>query len=171
MNSESTVEAMLRYSGMEVRFTGTSDEVLKALMGFLNKVIPSLELIQAVTLTTDTERLLSNIRGVIGFTKEGVVLTVSRETLGEREAIVLHLTKTYVANMLGRREKDSLPIGELLTATGSKPGTVAARLSEMVDIGHVERVGRGEYRITTLGLKSCLDEILPRVTPQEAKST
>jgi len=170
MEQTLTVEATLRYADMEVKFTGASDEVVRALMGFLAKVMPSLELIQTLTLTVDAEELLTSLKGVIAFTKEGVVLTVPREAMGEREAIMLHLTRTYVANMLGRREKDSLPMAELLAVTGSKPGTVAARLSEMVDLGHVERVGRGEYRVTTLGLKSCLEEVLPRVKPQEAKA-
>ncbi|MEM3045800.1 MAG: hypothetical protein QW057_01805 [Candidatus Bathyarchaeia archaeon] len=171
MEKAAAVEATLRYRDMEVKFTGASDEVVRALMGFLAKVMPSLELIQSLTLTVDAEELLAKLKGVIAITKEGVVLTVPREGLGEREAIMLHLTRMYVANLLGRRERDSLPIAELLAVTGSKPGTVAARLSEMVDLGHVERVGRGEYRVTTLGLKSCLEEILPRMKPQEAKGT
>jgi len=170
MEQPATVEATLRYRGMEVKFTGASHEVVRALMSFLSKVMPSLELIQSLTLTVDTEELLLRLKGVIALTKEGVVLTVPREVMGEREAIMLHLTRMHVANLLGKRDKDSLPIGELLAVTGSKPGTVAARLSEMVDLGHVERVGRGEYRITTLGLQSCLEEILPRMKPREAKA-
>ncbi|MEM2906322.1 MAG: hypothetical protein QW587_11410, partial [Candidatus Bathyarchaeia archaeon] len=107
MEKAAAVEATLRYRDMEVKFTGASDEVVRALMGFLAKVMPSLELIQSLTLTVDAEELLAKLKGVIAITKEGVVLTVPREGLGEREAIMLHLTRMYVANLLGRRERDS----------------------------------------------------------------
>ncbi len=157
------MELSVKYGDMEVKFTGSEDEVLRALLGFLSKVVPSFELVQGLTLTVDLENLLKQVMGIIAFAKEGVVITIPREKLGEREAILLNLVKAYVGYMLGKSERDSLSIAEILTFTGSKPGTAAARLSEMVDLGNVERVGRGEYRITTLGLKFFLEEALPKI--------
>jgi predicted transcriptional regulator of viral defense system len=54
----------------------------------------------------------------------------------------------------------------MLPVTGGRTGTVAARLSELSNLGWVERVGRGEYRITTLGVQSFLDEVLPKIKPE-----
>jgi predicted transcriptional regulator of viral defense system len=58
-------------------------------------------------------------------------------------------------------------MAEMLALTGGKSGTVVARLSELTSLGWVERVGRGEYRITTLGAKAFLDEIAPKLKPRE----
>ena len=46
---------------------------------------------------------------------------------------------------------------------GSRMGAIAGRLSEMVDEGLVERVGRAEYKITTYGLKQFSEVILPKI--------
>ena len=81
---------------------------------------------------------------------------------------MLHLVKAYVSYRIGKADKDSLSMAELLTLTETKPGTAAARLSEVVSQGQVDRVGRGEYRITTLGIKGFLEETLPRLKALEA---
>ena len=68
-----------------------------------------------------------------------------------------------VAYQLSKSEKDSVSIADLLKATSGKPSSTAARLSELVDMDWVDRVGRGEYKITTYGLKSFIDTILPKL--------
>ena len=77
--------------------------------------------------------------------------------------ILLNLVKMSVAHQLGKSDKDSVSITDLLNVTGGKPSSTAARLSELVDLGWVDRVGRGEYRITTYGLKSFIETVLPRL--------
>ena len=102
------------------------------------------------------------------FPPEGLVLTVPREKLGgERDIILLHLVKTYIGYEIGRNESNYLTTSDIKSLTGGKSSTVAARLSELTSLGWVERIGRGEYRITTLGAKSFLDEVLPRIKPEE----
>ena len=152
---------------MEAKFTGTPDDVIRALLGFLSKALPAYEFASGLTMTVDLERLLRSIKGLIAFTPEGPVITVPREKLGgERNAIILNLVKAYAGYKTGRLQKDSLSTAEMLPVTGGRTGTVAARLSELSNLGWVERVGRGEYRITTLGVQSFLDEVLPKIKPE-----
>jgi len=163
---ESNIELYVKYKDMEVRFTGKPDEVIRSLFSFMSRILPGYEFVSGLTLTVDLERLLKGIRGLVAFTPEGPVVTVPREKLGgERNVIILHLVKAYAGHRTGRLEKDSLSTAEIISLTGGKAGSVAARLSELTSLGWVERIGRGEYRITTLGVKSFMDDVLPRIKP------
>jgi hypothetical protein len=163
-SEETNLELLVRYKDMEVKFTGEPEDVIRSFLKFMSKVLPPYELVSGLTLTVDLERLMKNIRGVIAFTPEEPIITLPKEKLGaERDIIILHLVKVYVGYETGRLEKDSLTTSEIISLTGAKSGTVAARLSELTSRGWVERIGRGEYRITTLGVKAFLDEILPKI--------
>ena len=165
---ESNLEVVIKYKDSETKFTGNPESVIQALLKYVSQVLPGYGLISGLTLTVDMEDLLKNIKGLIAFTPEGIVVTISRDKLGgERDIILIHLVKSYVGCRTGRIGKDSLTMGEMLALTGGKSGTVGARLSELTSLGWVERVGRGEYRITTLGVKAFLDEIVPKLKPRE----
>jgi hypothetical protein len=161
---ESQLEVVIKYKDVETKFTGTPDSVIRSLLNYVSQVLPSYELVSGLTLTVDFEDLLRNVKGLIAFTPEGIVVTVPKEKLGgERDIILVHFVKSYIGFKTGQMEKDSLTMGDIKSLTGGKSGTVGARLSELTSSGWVERVGRGEYRITTLGLKSVLDEIVPKL--------
>ncbi|MEM2320453.1 MAG: hypothetical protein QXS79_00995 [Candidatus Bathyarchaeia archaeon] len=161
---EGNLELTVRYRNLEARFAGKPDEVIRALLNFISRVLPAYDLAAQLTLSVDIEDLLRGVRGIIALTPEGPVITVPRDRLGgDRNAILLNLVKVYVGYRVGRIEKDSLSVADLTSATGCKSGTVAARLSELTDMGFVERVGRGEYRLTTLGVKFFFDEVLPKI--------
>jgi hypothetical protein len=161
---ESHLEVVIRYKDVETKFTGKPDSVIRGLLNYVSQVLPGYELVSGLALTVDLEDLLKSIKGLIAFTTEGIVVTVPKEKLGgERDIILVHLVKSYVGFRTGRMEKDSLTMGDIKSLTGGKSGTVGARLSELRSSGWVERVGRGQYRITTLGVKSVLDEIVPKL--------
>jgi len=168
VDEKSSLEVTVRFKDAETKFVGKPDDVIQAVLKYFNKILPSYELIFNLTLTVDVENLLRNIKGLIAFTPEGIVVTVPREKIGgERDIILVHLVKSYIGFKTGRMEKDSLTMNEILTFTGGKSGTVGARLSELTSSGWVERVGRGEYRITTLGVNAFVDEVLPKLKTKE----
>jgi len=160
----SDLELTIKYKDVEARFVGKPDEVIKAFSSFISRVLPAFDLASELTLTVDFEELLRGVKGFIAFTPEGPVVAVPREKLGgDRNAIILNLVKAYIGHRAGRLEKDSLSMAEIMASLGGKSGTVAARLSELTNMGFVERVGRGEYRVTTLGVKFLLNEALPKI--------
>jgi len=165
MSVNEKFEVSIKYQAMEVKFSGTLNEVTRLFLNFMNKNFPAYELISGLMLTVDFMHLLKELEGIIAITPEGTILTINRENIGDREVILLDLIKMRVAYQLTKSDKDSVSIADLLKATGGKPSSTAARLSELVDIGWVDRVGRGEYRITTYGLTSFLEKILPKVKP------
>jgi hypothetical protein len=161
------LELLVKYKDLEAKFTGTPNDVIRSFLKFVKQVLPGYELVSGLTLTADLEGLLEQVKELIAFTPEGIVVTMPKEKLGgEREVILLHLVKTYVGYMTGRLEKDSLLAKDIMALTGGKSSSVAARLSELTSLGWVERVGRGEYRLTTLGVKAFLDEVLPKIRPE-----
>lgn len=163
--NEGKVEVLVRYQGMEVKFSGTANEVTKLFLDFMGKILPGYELVSRLTITVDLGSLLKDLEGIIAIAPEGVIITLSREKMGDREMILLNLVKMSVAYQLNKSDKDSVSIADLLKGTGGKPSSTAARLSELVDLGWVDRVGRGEYRITTYGLKSFVETDLPKLKP------
>ncbi|MEM0010416.1 MAG: hypothetical protein QW424_07280 [Candidatus Bathyarchaeia archaeon] len=164
---EKSLELTVKYGDIETKFVGKPDEVIRAFLNFVSRFLPAYDLANQLTLSIDLEGLMRSVKGLIAFTPEGPVITISRERIGgDRNAVMLNLVKAYIGHKVGRLEKDSLSVADLVAATGCKSGTVAARLSELTDMGMVERVGRGEYRVTTLGIKFFLDEILPKIKPE-----
>ena len=165
--SEDELQLSIKYKDMEVRFTGSPGDVMRSFLKFMSKVLPAFDLASELTLTVDLEHLLKSVTGIVAFTPEGPVITLPRDKMGgERNAIILHLLKAYIGYKTGRVDRDSLSTAEILSLTGGKAGTVAARLSELTSLGWVERIGRGEYRITTLGINAFIQDILPRIKPE-----
>jgi len=167
-SKEGLLELFAKYRDMELRFKGKPDDVIKSLLKFVQQILPTYDLASNLILTVDLEDLLKNVEGIIAFTPEGLVITVPKERLsGEKDAILLHLVKAYIGYKTGRLSKDSLATSEITSLTGGKSSTIGARLSELVSSGWVERVGRGEYRITTLGVRNFIDEVLPKIKSGE----
>lgn len=163
-SEEDLLELHARYKDIEFRFRGKPDDVVKSFLRFIHEVLPAFDLASRLVLSVDLEDLIRNMEGIIAFTPEGPVVTVSKERLGgERDAILVHLVKVYIGYRTGKLGKETLATNEIASLTGGKSSTVGARLSELVSSGWVERVGRGEYRITTLGIKNFVDEVLPKI--------
>jgi hypothetical protein len=162
-SEERKIEVSIKLGELEARFSGSVNEVLKCIFDFLGKAYPTYELVSKITLAVDLEQLLKSIEKIIAVTPEGLVLLVPRDRLTDRDAVVLHLVRAYIGNKLGKLDDPSLSITELISLTGGKPSAIAGRLSELARDAYVERVGRGEYRITTLGIKFFLDDILPEL--------
>src|SRR5438445_4163 len=66
-------------------------------------------------------------------------------------------------NSTGKKESDTLSLDEITKTTGRSTGTVAGRLSELCNEQLVERVGKGSYRLTTMGTRVVIKNLMPRV--------
>jgi len=163
LSEEKKFEVSVKYGQLESHFTGTVDEVLRGVIGFLSKVCPTYDLASRLVMAVDVEKLIEDLEGIIAITEEGLVSTIPSDLLSDKEAIRLQLIKAYLSYRLARQDKETMSLGDIVTETRGKPGAVAGRLSEMGSEGLVVRAGRGEYRITTLGIKDFCDTILPKI--------
>jgi hypothetical protein len=160
------LEVTIKYGTLEKKIVGPPDQVAKEVYAFLLKVVPELDLASQLALSVDVKDLAQASQGVLAVTPEGVVVTVPIENLADRELVLLHLAKARIAQMLGRSDKDVVQSAELIAATKKTAGTVAGRLSELCGESLAERKGKGEYRVTTLGLHVFREQILPKLKPK-----
>ena len=86
------------------------------------------------------------------------------ERLKDKELLMLHLAGSRLLHQLGKRESDTLSLDEITRTTGRSTGTVAGRLSELCNEQLVERVGKGSYRLTTMGTRVIMKDLMPRVS-------
>lgn len=163
MSEVEKVEMLLRYKGMEIKLSGNPNDVTKAFLEFMSKMLPAYDIANRLVMSIDLDKLVQDLMGIVALTPEGIIVTIQRDSLGERETILLYLLKTSLGYQLGKLEEDALSLADILTETGGKPSTTAARLSELVSQAWVERVGRGQYRITTFGVKSFQELVLPKL--------
>ena len=160
------LEVTIRYGSLEKKVVGQPEQVALDVLAFLNDVIPQLELASRLTLSVDVKNLAHECEGILAVTPEGVVVTVPVDSLADRELLLLHLAKASIAHMLGKSEKDLVQSADLVAATKKSAGTVAGRLSELCGETLAERKGKGEYRITTLGLHVFREQVLPKLRPR-----
>ncbi len=160
------LEVTIRYGNLEKKIAGPPNTVAQEVFAFLTTTVPELELASRLALSVDVKQLAEACEGVIAVTPEGVVATVSTESLADRELILLHLAKARIAQMLGKSDKDFVQSSDLIASTKRTSGTVAGRLSELCAEGLADRKGKGEYRATTLGLHVFREQILPKLKPK-----
>jgi hypothetical protein len=148
---------------MEKKVGGNPEDVAKAVLSFLTSLIPQLELASRLVLSADLSKIAKACEGALAITPEGVVVTVSTEGLADRELLLLHLAKQKIAEMTAKSETDTVQASDLTAATKRSSGTVAGRLSELCAESLAERKGKGEYRITTLGLHVFQEQVLSKL--------
>ncbi len=152
MTEQPKLKAHIVFGEAYVDMEGSADEVFESLVRFLSKVYPSLEMAQRLTFNPDIAELANALTGVIQLAREGVLIT-SPKTLAARDALILALTGAYVGRRLGILEKESLTGRQLKMATGKAGKTIMNQLPKMIEAGVVEKLAKGEYRITAAGLR------------------
>lgn len=157
------MEITIKYGTLEKKITGPPDQVAQEAYAFLMKAIPELELASRLALSVGIKDLAQACEGVVAVTPEGVVVTVPTDHLADRELVLLQLAKARIAQVLGKANEDLMQSADLIVATKKSAGTVAGRLSELCGESLAERKGKGEYRITTLGLHVFREQILPKL--------
>jgi len=157
------LEVTIRYGAMEKKIVGRPEDVAKAVLSFLRSLVPQLELASRLVLSVDLSKVATACEGIMAITPEGVVVTVSMESLADRELLLLHLAREKIAELTGKSESDTVQASDLIAVTKRSGGTVAGRLSELCAEGLAERRGKGEYHITTLGLHIFQEQVLPKL--------
>lgn len=152
----------VKFNGFEEDIRGSPDDVLRALMAFLDRVYPGLEVLSRVRLTVDLHGLTEQMKDVVAITSSGPVILYSKK-LTLKELIGLNLIGAFVGYRLNLMDKDALSLDELVTLMGKGKGSVSGALTPMVGDRWVEKPERGGYRISALGIKQFREEVLPRL--------
>jgi len=161
-NGSDNIEIYVKYGGFEEDFKGPVDQVLRALISSLDKIYPGLEVLSRVRLTVDLQELIAKIEGVVAIAPNGPIV-LSDKKLTVKELVGLNLLGAFVGYKLNLFEEPSLSLDDLVTLTGKNKGSISRRITTLVNDRWVERLARGEYRISTLGIKHFEDGILPNL--------
>lgn len=152
MSGDKELKVRVEIGDVKAEFEGSVEEVFKAFTSFLAKTYPALEVVQRIIFTPDLAQIAESLGSFVQITPEGPILLDGRE-LPASDAITLVLLAAYAGNRLNKLQKDSLSVMEINRITGKAHKTVANQIPWMLDGGIIERVGKGEYRVTSRGIK------------------
>lgn len=161
------IEVVIKCKDTEAKFSGDIDKVTRKIITFLTGIYPSLEIASRLSIAPDLDKIAKALEDIGAVTPEGPVLLSARGKVRDKEAVGLYLLIAYTGYRLGKLNKDTLPMADLIKLTGRPPGTIAGRLSELVSELLVDRIGKGEYRITTLGIKYFIENVIPKIKKHE----
>jgi len=157
-----TIEVTVRHNGAETKVIGNPENVVRELVIFFSKAYPSLELASKLVLSVDSVEFLQSCAGVLAFSPEGLVILKDTTMLKDRELMMLYVAGARMFYLMGKKENDSISLEELAKVTGRVTGTIAGRLSELVREQLIERVGKGSYRLTTMGQRIVIQTLMPK---------
>ena len=140
----------VEFGELKQDFEGSPDDVVRAFMTTLSNIYPCLELATELVFQPDLIKLAKNLYGLVKFAPEGLLLLPT--DIPAEEAIILALVGIYVGYKLGKIDCDTDSASVLAKITGKALKTISNQLPWMIDDGLVERVDRGRYRITSLGI-------------------
>ena len=151
MDEKQKLKLHFEIDDLKVDLEGDSETVSREFLTQLADVYPSFSLARRLSFNPDLVKLSEGLVGLVEFVPEGIIL--NRRDLSAEQAILICLLGAYIAYKLDRREADSMSASTLSKITGKALKTISNQITLMVDETLVEKVGKGEYRITTLGIK------------------
>lgn len=159
-----TVEVTVRHQGIENKIIGSPEGVIRQILAYFVKIYPSLELVSKLVLTQDDTVFLQACTNNLASSKEGLAVLRDVSGLRDKEVILLHLAGSRLQHLLSSKETDTIGLDQLTKSAGRATGTVAGRLSELCNEQLAERVGKGSYRLTTMGARTVVKTLMPKVS-------
>jgi len=163
MGEVGRVSVHVRFGDVEQTFTGSVEDVWLSLNRFFGEFLPSFEVAKRLVLSVDLEGLVKACEGLIGFSKEGANLLVSKDKLTDNEALLLWLLAASVGFGLGLVGSDAVSKEELQAKLGKSGKIASTRLGELVKSDIVAKVADDKYRITTFGVVQMQKDIIPKI--------
>jgi hypothetical protein len=157
------VTVHVKYGDVEQTFSGSVEDVWLSLNRFFGEFLPSFEAAKRLVLSVDLEGLVKACEGLIGFSKEGANLLVSKDKLTDNETLLLWLLAYHVGFGLGLVGSDCVSKEELQARLGKSGKIASTRLGELVKSDVVAKAADDKYRITTFGVVQMQKDIIPKI--------
>ncbi len=157
------VNVSITVGDIQVQFNGSAESILRSVINFMTKQIPTIELARKISLSYEVMDLIDLFSRFIKITPEGPRVILDQEEYGmkklsDKEIVALHLVASKIGKDLGKVSNEGSQLSEIQFVTTLNPKSVSSRLSELVKAGHVLRdnpADLGEsstYKITTSGI-------------------
>lgn len=143
-----------------IDFQGDADESLDCILRFLANAYPTYKVVSDLIISLDMEELMRSLKGVIGISDDGLVIL--KTDLSTDVSIMLCLIGALVSRKIGKMDKETLDVEGIAKLTGKATKTIRNEMPDLIKKGWVDRVERGEYRVTTAGIVQFKDQSLSR---------
>ena len=153
----------VKFGDVEETFSGSLEDVWLSLNRFFGEFIPSFNVARRLVLSVDLEGLVKECEGLIGFSKEGASLLVSKDRLTDNETLLLWLLAYHVGHDLGLVDSDCVGKEELVVKLGKSGKIASTRLGELVKGDMVAKLADDKFRITTFGVVQMQKDIIPKI--------
>jgi hypothetical protein len=163
MGETARVTVHVKFGDVEQTFSGSVEDVWLSLNRFFGEFLPSFEVARRLVLSVDLEGLVKACEGLIGFSREGANLLVSKDRLTDNETLMLWLLAYHVGFSLGLVESDCVSKEELQARLGKSGKIASTRLGELVKSDMVAKTADDKYKITTFGVVQMQRDVLPRI--------
>jgi predicted transcriptional regulator len=166
MSDSKNVNVVVTYGETTVEFKGSPETVLESVLRFLAKEVPQLDLAKKISLNYPASELIEMYSEYVKITPEGPRVITEGKRLSDKDLIMLQLIACKIASELGKADGADISAQELQTATALNPKSVSSRISELVKVGHVQKISTDQstkYRITTQGIHWLSSTLLKKV--------
>lgn len=133
-----------------IDFQGDADEALDCILRFLANAYPAYKVVSDLMISLDIEELMRSLKGVIGISDDGLVIL--KTDLSTDVSIMLCLIGAFVSRKMGKMDKETLDTDHIARLSGKAAKTIRNEMPNLIKKGWVDRVERGEYRVTTAGV-------------------
>ena len=163
MDEVGRVTVHVRFGDVEQTFSGSVEDVWLSLNRFFGEFLPSFEVARRLVLSVDLEGLVKACEGLIGFSRDGASLLVSKDRLTDNETLLLWLLAYYLGFSLRLVGSDCVSKEELQAKLGKSGKIASTRLGELVKSDMVVKTADDKYRITTFGVVQMQKDIISKV--------
>jgi hypothetical protein len=157
------VTVHVRLRDVEQTFSGSVEDVWLSLNRFFGEFLPSFQIAKKLVLSVDLQGLVKACEGLIGFSREGANLLVSKDRLTDNETLLVWLLAAYVGYELGLVGSDVVGKDELQAKLGKSGKIASTRLGELVKSDIVVKLADDKFRITTFGVVQMQKDVIPKI--------
>jgi len=148
----------IRYKDVEATFEGDIDSVYKEILRWFNKYIPALDIAQKLIIDIDYSKLADLLSRYIFFTREGdIILRDEADKFSQHNKILLVLSSAKLLEFTGKRESSGVSLEELSRILRSSTKSLSSRLSELKNIGYVNKDRRNKNVVYSISIKGLID--------------
>lgn len=157
------VTVSIKHGDLQETFSGDVNAVWKSVNRFFSQLLPMLDVVQGVVLSVDVQQVVEASKDIVAVGNEGPVVLADKAKLTDSEALLLLLLAAWIGDRLGLLETGLLPKEELRGWLGKSSKITGTRLGELSREGLVVKTREGGYKLSILGVKRVVEDILPQI--------
>lgn len=160
MSRSEELKVTIRYGDIEAEFSGSPEAVYRQVISFMERNLPTYSLAKKIAFSMDLKDLLETFSDVFAYSmEEGLFFKLSLSELKSvSDAILFMALRKYLEYRLGRIESPNISSSELEANLPAKKKTILNNLTKLVQAETLRRLEKGDYVITSLGIKYLADK-------------